>query len=222
MTISPTSPSTCPVIWRRAIVKREGVSPVRLTSFFKLVARNEAEDLVPVQTYWAYVVKWLSIRLFRFQSKNNVIAACLEYLVSVLLYFENFFTFQLSAQLPDCLAQLYVHHVRGRELARQRIQKVLGFDIVCILIGREQLFYCFCRRHCLPGGFDSSRGEAKYFGNRYQVHPFTLPSRRSTRTYLSCPLTSKNYGGQGLNFPHLLGTGGGSIARDLHSKKLIG
>lgn len=222
MILSPIAPSTSPHTWYRSVVEPKEVRSIRLAILYIVVAGDEAEDLISIQANRAHIVYWLPVRLFMLQSENDVMAVRLDKLVPGFLFLEIILPLQFRAQIFDRLAELNVHHVSGGQLPSECVEKRLGFRNFRLLVRREELLDRLRRGRGLPGGSDGSCGKPKYIGNRTQIHPVTLPVSRSRRAYLPHPLTSKNYRGTGQNFPQPLGTGGGSIARDLHSEKLIG
>lgn len=150
-----------------------------LLADLKVAFPGYKDDLpVGVEAHRAYVMYGLPVRLISPQPEHHVVPASLKKLVSSLLILKVILLFQLPAKRLDCFAKLDVHHVCSSQLARQRVEKLLRFAVVRLLVRSEQFLDSVYRRNSLSCGTYRARGKTKSSRDRSNIHLISSPIAR--------------------------------------------
>lgn len=197
--------------WRA--LKSKGVISVLLTRFEVTFTRDEADNLVAVQTNRANEMSWLSVRAVLSKFVNDIALSRFEKLIASLFTLKLIFAIKLLAECPKSLAKLDIHHVGGSKLFGQFIQKLTGI-FGCRFLGCHKAFDSFHRRSCLVGQADGVGSKTKHFIQARKVHrSFLREIETKLKLYRRAICERKHRPGVSLNFPQATGTGAGSTAQ---------
>lgn len=200
-----------------SMIEAEPMSVFSLAKAFRAFKPQKAEYAVAIKTNRTNIVMGLSCGGFRPQSVNHVTWRRLVELIAAFSFRELVLPLQLPAKLTKALADFNVHHVDCSELLRKRVQSSLRFSNLGRGIRlREHSSNSLDRVGCLPARTYSCARQPHGRANLCKIHSPTplLPACIAATVDRLTVMTQVP--GVGLDLQGAQGTGGGTVAQEIH------